>query len=178
MSRIIFRSLLLLVLVGAVLGGVVWTGRQALEHLRGQDRYTIPLSDIQCDPPAGMDRIDFIDEVQYLAGLPTELHVLDENMPRHLAAAFARHPWVEKVEHVQVLAGNTVRVQLRYRRPVLAVQWNGTLRAVDAGAVLLPADAATDGLPIYQGIPLPPHGPAGTCWNDPDLVAVAQMLGN
>jgi hypothetical protein len=176
MLRIIGRGLLLLALAGGVLGGVVWMGRQALEQLRGQDRYTIPLSDVQCEPPAGMDRVDFIDEVQYLAGLPAELHVLDDNMPRRLAAAFARHPWVEKVEQVQVMAGNTVRVRLRYRTPVLAVPWNGTLRAVDAGAVLLPADAATDGLPIYQGIPLPPHGPAGTCWNDPDLLAAAQLL--
>jgi hypothetical protein len=177
MLRYCFRGVVLVAVVAAILGGLVWAGRLALEHLRGEDRYTISLSEVQCDPPSSMKRDDFLDEVQYLSGLPDKLHLLDEQAPQRLAEAFARHPWVEKVERVQVVSGNTFRIHLHYRIPVLAVPWNGGLRAVDRRGILLPADAATEKLPIYPGIPQPPHGPAGTAWGDPNLLVAVENIG-
>jgi hypothetical protein len=58
----------------------------------------------------------------------------------------------------------------------LAVRQGKELRAVDGRGVLLPADAATEGLPIYQGKPRPPAGPAGTRWGDSALEAQAKSL--
>jgi hypothetical protein len=174
MLRSLLRLIVLISAVGLFLSGLVWLGQLALERVRGQDRYKVRLADVQCQPPAGMTRGDFLDEVRYVAGLPAELPLLDEELPRQLAEAFAQHPWVDKVEQVMVLPGNQVRVQLKYRTAVLAVPWDGDLRAVDARGVLLPATAATTGLPIFDGIALPPRGPAGTAWGDDAVLAAAK----
>lgn len=172
MLKSLLRFFLLILTVGLFLAGLVWLGQQALEQVRDQERYTLHFEDVECQPPAGMKRSDFLDEVRYVTGLPAELALLDEELPRRLAEAFARHPWVEKVEQVVVLPGNQVRVQLKHRTAVLAVPWDGELRAVDAHGVLLPANAATTGLPVYDSFALPPRGPAGTAWGD-DAVAQA-----
>jgi hypothetical protein len=65
-------------------------------------------------------------------------------------------------------------VQLRYRTPVLAVPRGEALRAVDEQGVLLPATAATEGLPVFRGRASGHIGPEGTVWNDPALLAAAR----
>ncbi len=174
MLRFVFRATLLLAVVVLVVGGLILGGRQALDQLRAHDRFTIPLADVECNPPPTMSRTDFLEEVQYLAGLPDQLHLLDEDLPRRVAEAFARHPWVDRVERVQVAGGRELRVQLRHRSPALAVPWQGELRAVDRHGILLPADAPTAGLPVFAGTALAPKGAAGTSWDDPAILAAAQ----
>jgi len=111
-----------------------------------------------------------------LSNLPGKLNLLEEDLGRRLAIGFSRHPWVEKVEEVELLPTREVKLHLVIRRPVLAVRLGKELRAVDGRGVLLPADAATEGLPIYQGKPRPPAGPAGTRWGDSALEAQAKSL--
>ncbi len=156
----------------------MFLGRLAFEQVHRHDRYKIRLADIECVPPDGMSRVDFLDEVQYLANLPAELRLLDDELPEQLAGAFARHPWVMSVNRVQVLPGNRLHVELKYRRPVLAVMWDGQLRAVDAGGVLLPENAAAAGLPLFTGRARPPQGPVGVSWGDPAVLAAAQKAAH
>jgi hypothetical protein len=156
--------LILLPLVAVI--GLILLGRQLHEKLRGDERYRISLSEVECMPPAGMERADFLAEVQYYSGLPDQLHLLENDLTTRLAAAFAKDPWVEKVQRVEIAPPRRVCVRLRYRTPVLAVPYAGQTRAVDRNGVLLPASASTDSLPVFQGTPKPPAGPAGTAWGD------------
>src|SRR5262249_37699447 len=98
-----FKSVVLLLGVGLLLFGLVALGKWAWDQIRSWDRYTVAFTDIACPSPPGQPRADFLDEVQYLAGLPDRLRLLDEDLAPRLAAAFALHPWVERVTGVEVL---------------------------------------------------------------------------
>ncbi len=163
-----------LLVAGLLLAGALELGRRAREQLTPGPRHTVAFASIECTPPAPLSREDFLGEVQYLAGLPDRLNLLDERLSERLVRAFAGHPWVQAVQRLDLSAAPKVRVQLRYRTPVLAVPRGGALRAVDGGGVLLPATAATDGLPVFRGRTLGPNGPEGTVWNDPALLAAAR----
>jgi hypothetical protein len=176
---------------GLLLAGLIALGRSARDALRQQDRYAVAFADIDCEPPPGEERGAFLAEVQYLGGLPERLAVLDDDLPGRLGEAFARHPWVERVERVEVVPPGRVRARLTYRAPVLAVclmedkvreslsrhpgMINGRVGAlaVDRDGVLLPAGAPTDGLPIFLG-KVPPPGPTGSAWGDTSLEMAAR----
>jgi hypothetical protein len=176
MRRWIFKSLVLVLVLAAFLGGLILLGQLALEHIRNRQRYTLAFADIACEPPPGMTRAAFLDEVQYLSDLPGQLNLLEDALGRRLAIGFARHPWVQKVEEVELLPTREVRLHLVHRRPVLAVRQGKDLRAVDGQGVLLPPNAVTQGLPVFQGQPRPPAGPAGTRWEDSAVEAQARAL--
>ncbi|GIW82767.1 MAG: hypothetical protein KatS3mg105_4574 [Gemmatales bacterium] len=151
--------------VGVFLGGVVWVHRATKDQLQDCERYQVRFLDIQCTPPPKMNRHQFLTEVQYLAELPDILHVLDDDLARKLEKAFCRHPWVEEAK-VIVDATPSIRASLVFRRPVLAVKVNGTMRAVDRHGILLPPTAETKGLPVYDGDAPPPAGSSGQPWGN------------
>jgi hypothetical protein len=163
-----------LLVAALLLAAAVELGRRARQHLAPGPRHTLAFSSIECTPPTPLSREDFLGEVQYLAGLPDQLNLLDERLSERLAGAFAGHPWVQVVQRLEVTAAPHVRVQLRYRVPVLAVPRGGALRAVDGQGVLLPTSAATDGLPAFRGRVEQPAGREGTVWNDSTLLAAAR----
>jgi hypothetical protein len=159
--------------VALFIGGLLALAHFAQEQLRDRDRYTAAFADIDCTPPPPLARTAFLDEVQYLARLSGRLHLLDGDLPRRLAAGFAKHPWVAKVEQVEVTPAGRVAVRLAYRRPVLAVRFAAEVRVVDGEGILLPRDAPSAGLPIHEAAS-PPAGPAGTRWGDAALEAAAR----
>ena len=160
-----------------VLCALVFAGRAARDSLRPQDRYTAHFLDIACPAPPNLARADFLSEVQYEAGMPDELHLLDDDLPARLTGAFARHPWVEQVEAVHLAPPNHVEVRLRFRAPALAVRQGEEMRAVDRHGIVLPKTAATGGLPVFRGKPQPPAGPAGKPWGDPAVEEAARTAG-
>jgi hypothetical protein len=173
MSKSAWRLLLPLAAAALLLLSLGALGRWARESLRQEDRYRISFAAIQCQPPPGPEQADLLSEVQYLSGLSDQLALLDDDLAERLRDAFAKHPWVESVQEVKI-APRRIEVRLRYRKPVLAVQTSGQLRAVGATGVLLPATANTHGLPIFSGTALPPQGPAGTPWGDAAVEAAAR----
>lgn len=173
----LFKSALLLLLVALFLAGVIWAGRWGLEQLRGRERYEIAFIDIECDTPAGMDRKKFLDEVRYYApGLSARVNLLDDQLRDRLMEGFARHPWVEKVDDVEIKPPKQIIVKLTHRTPVLAVKFGGELLAIDRTGVLLPKDAPTLGLPIFAGEAKVPLG-IGLRWGDPNVEAAARKAG-
>lgn len=167
---------LLLLLIILFLGGLVGAGRWGLEQLRGRDRYVVPFADIECDPPVGMDRPTFLGQVRYTNRFPEHVNLLDEDLPHKLRKEFAGHAWVERVDDVEITPPKRIAVKLTHRVPVLAVKVGGTLRAVDGVGVLLPTNAPTLGLPVYDGEASPPRNPAGARWGDPNVEAAARKL--
>ena len=82
---------------------------------------------------------------------------------------------MEKVE-VEIKPPKQIIVKLTHRTPVLAVKVGTKVRAVDANGVLLPTNAPTLGLPVYEGDAAPPReDKAGTHWGDPNVEAAARM---
>jgi len=177
-GRWLLRSALLLLVVAAIVGGVIWLGHLGLGEIHDQDRFKVPLAEVACDVPAGMKRTEFLDQVQYDSPKVTHFNVLDDDLSAQVKQVFARHPWVEKVDDVNVARPRSIAVSLVFRVPVLAVKvnWDDELRAVDGAGVLLPRNAPTRGLPVYEGTPRRPRGPPGTRWGDPDLESEARRL--
>lgn len=168
------KCVLLLAIVALFLGGVIWAGHWGLEQLRGRDRYQIAFSDIGCEPPSGMERKRFLDEVRYYApSLPPRIDLLDEELAERVSEGFAKHPWVEKVESVEIKPPRQVIVKVKQRRPALAVPFGGEILVVDGGGVLLPKDAPTLDLPVYSGAAKAPRG-IGLRWGDANVEAAAR----
>lgn len=172
------KSVLLLTLVVLFLAGIIYAGHWGLEHLRGRERYEVAITDIECDPPVGMERKTFLEQVRYYAApaLPERVNVLDEQLPERLRDGFARHPWVETVDGVDIKPPRRIVVKLTPRRPVLAVKFAGELLVVDRAGVLLPKDAPTLGLPTYEGDAREPKG-VGQRWGDANVEAAARKIG-
>jgi hypothetical protein len=168
-------ALLVIIILGglvAAIGAVVivthdWNQRQEA---------SLAFEAIDCPSPGELSRADFLTEVHYLCGLPEHLDLHDAELARKLAAAFALHPWVERVERVQLEPGPKVSVSLCFRKPVLAVSYGGRTRAVDRAGVLLPLQASTAGLPVYDGVAKPP-GEAGKPWPDVEVQKAAAKVG-
>jgi hypothetical protein len=172
----LFASLVPVAVISVLVVGVRHIDRWARAGLRSHERYRFPFADIDCAPPPLLSRTDFLAEVQNLAGLPDQVSLLTEELPETLQLAFARHPWVESVQRVEVLPGRQVRVRLAYRTPVLAVGRTGRKRAVDGHGVVLPSPAVGEDLPVYCS-PVPvPAGSAGSAWADESLQAAARTM--
>jgi hypothetical protein len=168
-------------------------GLLLLGHLLGKgDRFGIAFEDIDCMPPPGQTRIEFLAEVQRLAEMPEHLRLLDPDLPGQLARAFPRHPWVEHVRHVFVQPPRRVQVELVYRTPVLKVQLSPIGRArqkemsnempndadwlVDVQGIALPRKNYNESLPLLLA-DIPPAGILGGMWGDVQIEAAARTAG-
>lgn len=159
----------------ALFVGVLATGRFLAPLLRGTNAYTLSLENCEWDLPEGLSQDEFLQEVQYLAGLPDHLDLQDKAWSRELASAIARHPLVEKVEEIRLGTANTARIRLRFRQPVLRVE--GLERAVDSHGILLPRSAWRPDLPLLTTPVTPPSNPPGEVWPDVRVEACAEVMG-
>jgi hypothetical protein len=158
--------------ISGALYGVIALGRFASLRIGNHDR--VAIAAVECVPPDGLSREEFLSQVQYLAGLPDNLDPAAGPIPAQLVAAFARHPWVEQV--VRVAIRPKPRVELRYRKPLLAVEQNGERRAVDGHGVLLPEMKQVGSLPVLIGVHPRPSGSPGMEWGDPLVRDAARTL--
>ncbi len=163
-------------LVVLLVGSIVALSRWGRDYLAGRERYLVAIAEIECDPPEVMDRAKFLDQIHYYSGLPTKLNVLSDDLLDQLHEGFAKHPWVERVEDVEITPPKHIRVKLSYRTPVLAVKFGDKFYAVDGHGVRLPGDAPTRDLPLYDGEAKKPAVPEGTRWGDPNVEAAARKL--
>ena len=148
-----FKAGLTVVIGLALLSTLVWLGQKAGNSVADQPRYLVPLSQLQCDSPPGVDRSAFLAEVRSLGNLPESVSAVSAETPPLLATAFAKHPWVENVPRVHVTPDRVIHVELKYRSPVLAVKITGepTLRMVDKTGTLLPLGPIPDHLAMLTG---------------------------
>jgi hypothetical protein len=169
--------------VGFAILGVALIGKLTREQIRSENRDAVAFADIECAAPPGQNREDFLGEVRYLADLPGEIHLSDEGLAARLADGFALHPWVERVERVEVRPPRDLSVSLTFRRPALVVQWRRpaqspeceTRRIVDGNGVLLPVHAPLDDLPVLQfDDARRPAVPAGRPWGARVVEAAAR----
>ena len=174
---VVAKTVLAIALVGLLIGGLGYLGQQAGESVADRDRYAVRVADIQVQLPAFLERSAFLTEVRYLGELPETVQAVDPKLGDTLRAAFLRHPWVADVTAVTVSPERVIRVELTFRKPVLAVTLKGELgpRAVDAVGVLLPQAATTDGLPVLANVQ-PAAVVAGQPFPTPDVKRAAELV--
>lgn len=176
-ARWLVQFLLPVILGAGLLVGVLALGRWATGELSTRAQ-PLRFQAIACIPPPGMEREEFLSEVQYLADLPDEIDLQDATLPPRLAGAFSLHPWVASVQRVEK-GPDRLSVLLVYRVPVLAVRLPGPreeFRAVDEEGVLLPASAGRELLPIFRAAKSPAGRP-GSGWGDARVRAAARTVG-
>lgn len=177
----LFRPRALVVAAGLVALPVLgpWLLRQ-VPNLTDRSEYQIPFAQLQLKPaPPAEIPADFLEQVRQRARMHDQLSVLDPELPRLLAEAFSRHPWVENVVSVHNVFPATVSIELTYRRPVALVQVEDGFYAVDSkGSLLPPQDFDESALEKYVpvlGIHSRPQKAAGRLWNDPAVLGAAQL---
>src|SRR5207245_982178 len=97
LRRWLLQFLAVLFVGGALLAGLAWLVHGLREWIHDSDRYQVALADIDCNPPPPLTRTEFVDEVQYLSGIPDHLSLVDDGLEEKLRLAFAKHPWVRSV---------------------------------------------------------------------------------
>ena len=164
------RILLGVVLAAAVLAAVIALGRWGREQLRDDPRYAITLDDIDFPSPPGMSHGEFLAELRFLHHDDERYSTVAPDLAAQMAVLFGAHPWVARVEQTTVTAPKRVRVELRFRKPALAVPSDrGDWRVVDDSGVLLPASVSIEGLRKFTGTPRSPRVSAGAPWGDPEV---------
>src|SRR5579862_8216441 len=152
--------------------GVVGLNQLLRGHFHDNQRSRITFADIDLVPPGQLSREDFLNEVQYLAGWPDEINLLDEQLTARLWLVFAAHPWVEAVERVWIEPPRQVHVRLRYRVAVLTI---APKYVVDQSGVLLPQAAADPQLPVLEGTVAPPTKHTGQRWDNAGVLRAATV---
>jgi hypothetical protein len=130
---------------------LVMLGRVARAALLDRASYTLAFDDLECQPPEGLSRPEFLREVRTRSYQPAQLRLLDKDLLARLHAAFAAHPWVESVRGVVIEKPSSsshpakarLRIHVAYRRPVLAVRLVNTTRS-HYGSELVSNDSATE----------------------------------
>lgn len=156
-----------------------WLARQ-IPRLEHRPEYRLPLTQVQLEPPP-RDWVpaDLVWRIQQRYQLPESISLLDPTLPQTLAEAFAQHPWIERVIQVRNQYPARVTVCVEYRQPVAVVLIKSGLYPIDGHGVLLPPQdfdpAAVERLIPIHGVITPPFGPEGTCWNDPAVLAAADL---
>lgn len=179
LTRLLFRPRFLLFLALAVSGVVFYPRvKQLLPDLSGRGEYRLEVANITVTPAPRWVSKELVAQTVAQLGRGENLSLLDETLVDDLAAAFGRHPWVEKVSRVRLTATG-VDVDLTYRKPVAMVQLKQGLYPIDVRGVLLPPEdfspADVKHFPIISNIKSTPQGPAGTAWGDETIVGAAQL---
>ena len=143
-----FRLVLTFLLVGTglwITGYFGWWAiRNAVDWLHDQPKYQLPFNEIQLVPAApdwilGGDRT----VLQGILKNAEEDSVLSVPSlePGRLTQAFKKSPWVSEEQKIRFGHPNQVVVELRYRRPIAAVECaSERLVVLDEEGVILPND--------------------------------------
>jgi hypothetical protein len=156
-----------------------WVVRQ-LPDLHGRPEYQLAFSQIRLEPlPSDGVPTNLASRVQLREQLSETVSLLDPMLPKTLAEAFARHPWIERVIEVRNQYPALVTVRVEYRRPVAMVLVKDGQYPVDGNGVLLPtADFASQDverlIPV-RGVVTTPYAAEGRPWTDPAVLAAADL---
>jgi hypothetical protein len=138
--------------------------------LSSRPEYQVDWSSVAVTPtPRGVpSRV--VEDIRIRAQLPEKLSLLQPGLAKQLAQAFADHPWIEKVNRVEVKRQRRIEVDLTYRRAALVVETSRGFYPVDAHSVLLPptdfAPEDVNKLPVCRNVKTLPQGDAGEQWGD------------
>jgi len=144
-----------------------------------REGYQLDTTNIDITPPPRDVPPDIVHQVIQQAELPASVSLLDDDLTRRIADAFAAHPWVAEVVSVRKSFPPRIQVQLKYRKPVAMVRVDDGIYPVDGESVLLPPQdfsmADTRRYPLIRGVQTLPQGPAGSPWGDVCVQGAARL---
>jgi len=177
MTRTFIFPILILVFF-AGLGAIGW--HFVKEKIYVKPEYLLSADKIVVSSPPEWIPDQFVDEVLRTSGLNHTGSLLDKTLPHKLAEAFVAHPWVEKVEQVELRYPSGAIVQLTYRVPAAVVEIpQRRFLPVDRNGIVLPPDYLTQ--PqwskhlLIHGVQSLPLGAVGMPWGDPLVQTAAQL---
>ena len=150
--------------------------------LSARPEYQVDWNSVLVTPvPRGVpERV--VNDVRLQAQLPERLSLLQPGLAKQLAKAFAAHPWVERVDRVEVKRQRRIDVDLTYRRVTLVVETSRGFYPVDVQCVLLPpSDFAPEDvsrLPVCRNVKTLPQGAAGEQWGDLIVECAAKIAAS
>jgi len=182
MPRTLISPVLGIILVFVVFASVALLGWHFVkEKVIRQPERLLSAEKIVVSPPPDWVPDRFVEDVLRSSGL-NKTSLLDKNLPQKLMEAFATHPWVEKVEQVDLRFPSGADIKLVYRVPAALVEMSQRgFIPVDRNGVVLPrypSDAMSDQQDkhlVIQGVQSMPLGSAGTLWGDPLVQTAAQL---
>ena len=78
-----------------LIAAVILLGGTVRERLRQDGGKLIAFTEIECDPPEGLTRLEFLEQVQYLANLPDQFNLLDPDSGPGIVEALSAPPLVD-----------------------------------------------------------------------------------
>jgi hypothetical protein len=151
-------------------------------HVLASAKYQVDADQINvAPPPPPWVHSEIKSDVLRDARVDGPLSLVDRELTVRLAAAFAAHPWVARVERVSKRYPSGVDVTIAYRRPtaMVEVQDGAGGLPVDGEGVLLPTkDFSADDAQTYPRIGeihSTPAGNVGQSWGDPAVAGAAQV---
>ena len=174
--RTVIQIVLVLALVTGLGFGFHRLNRAAANGVAAQPRYAVPVAEMQFDSPEYLDRKAFLREVRYLANLPEAVQSIDPALSSQLKVALEKHPSVRSFDGVAVRPDGTVRIELRFRQPVLAFEWGQMgLRSVDAEGILLPRGAPLEGVAKLLNARSIASAEEGKPWPEAEVLRAAEF---
>lgn len=180
LRRQLYRPVTLITAAVVIAVAFGWPAlRKLLPRLDARREYRLQKTQIHVTQAPHWVPHNLVEQVVGQADLPEQLSLLDENLARDLAMAFALHPWVEEVVSVKKSFPASVEVKLNYRRPVAMVQVKQGLYPIDVRGILLPpqdfSPSEAKAYPQIASVHSTPQGPAGSVWGDPVVEEAARL---
>jgi hypothetical protein len=175
---VIVKGFLALAILAGVFALLVKLGGYAGREVTQNPRYAMPFAALDCDAPTGLDRVTFLSETRHLAEAPETVQSVDPELTAKLRSVFLKHPWVNEVVGTSVSPEGVIRVELKFRQPVMTVEVLGETDpwTVDRTGVLLPHfPRPKPDLPKLITPRAKPETAAGQAWPD-DVVKRAADL--
>jgi hypothetical protein len=166
----------------ALAGGLVMLApyvRNWFPDPAGLDEFQFRARAIGVNPPNRWVPPDLVEQVVRRGELPERVSLLEPDLVRRVAEAFADDPWVARVVRVTVSRKSGIEAELEYRVPVLMVETARGVYPVDVEAVLLPPSDFSESdlkrFPLLRNVKTQPAGPAGTPWGDNVVLGGAKL---
>jgi hypothetical protein len=163
--------------------GIHFLWKRTSTSIGQQPRYLISTENIHITPPPPWIRSNIKAEIIRDGGLAGSISMLDpwETLAGRVREAFEFHPWVRSVERITKRPPHALEVQLKYRRPIAAVESTDSegvaFLPIDEQAFRLPEEDLSDTerrhLPRISGVASRPL--VGDKWDDPRVIGAAQL---
>lgn len=171
-----------MLLAGIIVGGLYLALHRMHSDLRELSRYQVQVSNLRLHVPSWVTPT-ILSQLKEIPDFPRTFSILEPDVARKLAQAYANNPWVKRVLAVEKKYPQAIRISLEVRRPVAAVRFKGSYYLADAEAVRLPLSFSSWPqeklkLPFVADAFSPPPAPGGV-WQDAAAkagLAVASIL--
>lgn len=178
-ARWVLRPAVLLAIVGGIsiyiAGPIAWSW---LPDLKRRPEYRLRADKINFTEPPSWVPPGFLRDVVREGELPAELSLLDEQLVDHVAKAFQKDAWVERVVSVRKDFAAGITAVIEYRKPVAFVVTETDHYPIDREARLLPPPnlpPGSDELPVIRNAHSTPHGQLGAAWGDQIVQGAAKL---